>query len=105
VTLVSAGTGLPELATAIIAGIRKHAGVAVGNVIGSNIFNVFGILGTVAVVRPVPVAPKLAGYDMWWMIGVSLVAVFPVLRRGRTISRWDGALALAAYVIYLVTLL
>jgi len=105
VTLVSAGTGLPELATSIIAGIRRHAGVAVGNVIGSNIFNVLGILGTVAVVRPVPVSDQLAVHDMLWMIGISLVAVYPVVRPGRRITRLGGALALAAYVVYVMTLL
>jgi cation:H+ antiporter len=104
-TLVSAGTGLPELATAIMAGIRRHAGVAVGNVIGSNIFNVFGILGTVALVQPIPVAVQIAGRDMWWMIGFCLVAVIPVIHRGRRISRFEGALAVAAYVLYIATLL
>jgi cation:H+ antiporter len=105
VTLVSAGTGLPELATSIIAGMRKHAGVAVGNVIGSNIFNVFGILGTVAVVRPVAVADQLATHDMVWMIGISVIAVYAVALPRRRISRFEGALALAAYVVYVMTLL
>lgn len=104
-TLVSAGTGLPEMATAIMAGIRKHAAVAVGNVIGSNIFNVFAILGTVAVIRPVPVAPRIAGWDMWWMLGFSVLALFPVIHRGRRISRFDGVVALLAYGVYIATLL
>jgi len=105
VTLISAGTGLPELATAIMAGVRKHAAVAVGNVIGSNIFNVFGILGTVAVVRPVNVSSLLAGRDMWWMLGFSLIAVIPALHRGRRISRVEGVIALGCYVAYIATLL
>jgi cation:H+ antiporter len=105
VTLVSAGTGLPELATAIVAGYRKHASVAVANVIGSNIFNVFGILGTVAAVRAVPVAHKIATHDMWWMLGFCAVAIFPLIHRRRRISRIEGAVAVAAYVLYLITLL
>lgn len=104
-TLVSAGTGLPELATAVMAGIRKHAAVAVGNVIGSNIFNVFGILGTVAIVRPVPVAANIVFHDMWWMLGFCLVAVLPILKSGRLISRFEGMLAVAAYIVYISTLL
>jgi cation:H+ antiporter len=104
-TLVSAGTGLPELATAIMAGIRRHAAVAVGNVIGSNIFNVFGILGTVAIVRPVPVAAEIVSRDMWWMLGFCLIAVLPLMRSGRLISRFEGVLAVAAYVVYIGTLL
>jgi cation:H+ antiporter len=104
-TLVSAGTGLPELATAIMAGIRRHAGVAVGNVIGSNIFNVLGILGTVAIVQPVPVAVEIVSRDMWWMLGFCLIAVLPLLKTGRVISRFEGTLAVAAYVVYISTLL
>ncbi len=104
-TLVSAGTGLPELATAIIAGIRKHAGVAVGNVIGSNIFNVFGILGTVAIVKPIPVADSIVTHDMAWMLGFCLVAVVPILKPGRRISRFEGVLAVGVYLVYIATLL
>lgn len=105
VTIISAGTGLPELAAAIMAGIRKHAAVAVGNVIGSNIFNIFGILGTVSLVRPINVSPLLAGRDMGWMLAFSLIAVIPVLHRGRRISRVEGIIALACYVVYIATLL
>jgi len=104
-TLVSAGTGLPELATAIMAGRRGHSAVAVGNVIGSNIFNVFGILGTVAIIKPAQVSDRLATYDMWWMLGFCLVALFAVFHRGQRISRVEGSLALAIYVLYLYTLL
>jgi cation:H+ antiporter len=104
-TLVSAGTGLPELATAIIAGISKHAGVAVGNVIGSNIFNVFGILGTVAVVQPIPVSESIVNLDMWWMLAFCLVPVIPILKTGRRISRFEGVLALGAFVVFIVILL
>ena len=105
VTLISAGTGLPELATAIMAGIRRHAAVAVGNVIGSNIFNVFGIMGTVALVKPLDVSPLLAGRDMWWMLGFSIIVIFPALHRGRRISRIEGMVALACYIVFIATLL
>ncbi len=105
ITLVSAGTGLPELATAVVAGVRKHAGVAVGNVVGSNIFNVCGILGTVSVVHPVRVSPEIAGGDVRWMLGFCLVALFPALHPGRRLSRIEGLIAIAAYGLYLAWLL
>jgi cation:H+ antiporter len=108
-TLVSAGTGLPELATAIVAGYRRHAAVAVGNVIGSNIFNVFGILGLVSLVSPVEVSDLIRTRDMWWMFAFSLavlgLALVPILVRGRAASRLVGLGAMAAYVVYLSTLL
>jgi cation:H+ antiporter len=104
ITLVSAGTGLPELATAIVAGIRKHASVAVGNVIGSNIFNIFGILGTVAMVSPVPVSRRIFAADMWWMLAFSLLALLPIFNRHRRPSRIEGAVIFAAYVVYVISL-
>jgi cation:H+ antiporter len=104
VTLVSAGTGLPELATAIVAGTRRHTSVAIGNVIGSNIFNVLGILGTVAMVSPIKASTQLIHQDALWMLGISVIALVPALKPGRTISRPEGAVLLAAYGGYLVWL-
>lgn len=104
ITLVSAGTGLPELATSIVASVRKHAGVAVGNVIGSNIFNVFGILGTVALVSPIPVSREIFAGDMWWMLAFSLVVLVPVLVHRRRLSRIEGVVLFLAYVAYVVHL-
>jgi cation:H+ antiporter len=104
ITLVSAGTGLPELATAIIAGLKKHTSVAVGNVIGSNIFNVFAILGTVAVVSPVPVARPLFRVDMWWMLAFSVIALFPVFVRHKRLARIAGGIVFVVYITYVVTL-
>jgi len=103
-TLVSAGTGLPEMATAIVAGIRKHGTVAVGNVIGSNIFNVLAILGTVAIVSPVTVAKRIFQADMWWMLGFSLIALLPVFVRQKQLARVAGAIVFVVYITYVVTL-
>lgn len=105
VTMVSIGTSLPELATCVMAGVRRHSAVAVGNLIGSNIFNTCGILGTVAVTRTVGVGHAFIARDMWWMLAFCLVAIVPAAARGRGISRLDGLAALAAYVVYLATLL
>lgn len=104
ITLVSAGTGLPELATSLVAGLRRHTAVAIGNVIGSNIFNVFGILGAVALVHPIPASAKLIRHDALWMLGISLLALVPVLKPGRTVTRLEGGALLAAYTGYLVWL-
>lgn len=104
ITLVSAGTGLPELATAIMAGIRRQSSMAIGNVIGSNIFNVFGILGTVAFVQPIPVAEQIIRWDAMWMLLFSLVALFPVFKPSRRLSRLEGSIILAGYVAYVVSL-
>jgi cation:H+ antiporter len=103
-TLVSAGTGLPELATAIVAGIRRHSAVAVGNVIGSNIFNVFGILGTVALVHPIEASARLIHHDALWMLGISALVLLPSAKAARSMSRLEGAAFLAVYAAYIVWL-
>jgi cation:H+ antiporter len=104
ITLVSAGTGLPELATAIVSGLRKHPSVAIGNVIGSNIFNVLGILGTVALVKEIPASQQIVREDALWMIGFSLLLLLPVFKPGRRLSRLEGLLLLVFYGVYLYTL-
>ena len=72
--------------------------------IGSNVFNVLGILGVTAIIAPIPVAPALVQSDMWWMIGTSLL-LLPVLRSQARISRGEGAVLLAVYLTYLFVLL
>ncbi len=104
ITLVSAGTGLPELTTAIIAGARKHPSVAIGNVIGSNIFNVLGILGTVALVRKVPASPQIIQVDALWMLGFSALLLVPLFKPSRRLTRFEGIVLLAAYGFYIYTI-
>ena len=103
-TIVAGGTGAPELATSLIAAYRKRTDVAVANMIGSNIFNVLGILGVTSLITPIPVAAALVQSDMWWMIGTALL-MLPVLRSHARISRGEGAVLLAVYLTYLVALL
>ena len=103
-TIVAGGTGAPELATSLVAAFRKRTDVAVANMIGSNIFNIFGILGVTALIAPIPVSPALVGSDMWWMTGTALL-LLPLLRSGARISRAEGALLLGAYVLYIALLL
>jgi cation:H+ antiporter len=105
-TVVAAGTSLPELATSVIAAIRGERDIAVGNVIGSNLFNILSILGLASIVTPggLVVAPSMLSFDMPIMIAVA-IACLPVFFIGYTIYRWEGAFFLlyyAAYTTYLV---
>ncbi len=102
-TLVALGTSLPELATSLVAAARGHADVAIGNVVGSNIFNVLAILGITAMTRTLTVAPGIAAFDMWVMVGSSVALLAIVLLRG-TIGRLGGGVFLGAYVVYIYVL-
>jgi cation:H+ antiporter len=103
-TIVSAGTGLPEVVASLVSSIRGRSDVAIGNVIGSNLFNILGILGLSALAAPLPVQPELFASDCWWMLGVTLL-LFPIMFTGLRVSRWEGALLLATYCVYLGLLL
>lgn len=103
-TIVAAGTSAPELAASIAASRKGHADLAIGNLLGSSVFNILGILGVTAAAHPIAVAPEIIRSDAWWMLGTT-VALFPLMRAGRKISRVDGAIMLAAYLVYLVLLL
>ena len=99
-TLVAVGTSLPELSISVIAALRKHADVAVGNVLGSNIFNLLGILGVSAFLQPLPVHARVLQFDQWVMLGASLLLLL-LLYTGRRLSRIEGGLLLFAYVVYI----
>ena len=99
-TLVAIGTSLPELATAIVAGLRGHSDVALGNVIGSNIFNILLIIGVLALIVPFTVAEQVVSLDMWVMGAVSLL-VLPFVAFGWRIGRSSGVLFLLAYGGYI----
>ena len=103
-TIVAIGTSMPELATSVIAARKGHADVAIGNIIGSNIFNILGILGITALVLPLDVPGSIARFDIWVMLGATL-ALLIVARTGAQIGRAEGAALLAAYVAYLGWLL
>ena len=101
-TVVAIGTSMPELTTSIVAARRGHADLAVANVIGSNIFNILGVLGTVALVHPVAVSGRIE-FDMLWMLGFSLMLA-PMMR-DKKVSRFEGALLVSAWLVYLSWLL
>ena len=103
-TIVSIGTSLPELATSVVAATKRNTDIAVGNIVGSNIFNVFFILGTSAVIYPVPV-PAGAMVDVLFniLLGLLLFA-FIFTGKGRRIERWEGILFILLYVGYIIYL-
>ncbi|GHA84855.1 calcium/sodium antiporter [Modicisalibacter luteus] len=98
-TLVAVGTSLPEMAVSVIAALRRHADVAVGNILGSNIFNVLGILGVSAILQPLPVAGRILVFDQWVMLG-SAVVLLAFLYTGLRLSRVEGAILLGSYGVY-----
>ncbi|WP_430436775.1 calcium/sodium antiporter [Oceanibaculum nanhaiense] len=102
-TIVAVGTSLPELATAIVAAIRRHADVVLANIVGSNIFNVLAILGITATIAPIGVSERFLLIDGPIMLVVTLLA-FVILLRARTVSRLIGGGFLASYCGYILFL-
>lgn len=100
-TIVAAGTSLPEVASSIVAALRGERDIAVGNVVGSNLFNILGCLGLAGLVAPQPlaVAPALLAFDLPVMLAVAF-ACLPVFFTGARIERWEGALLLGYYLAY-----
>jgi len=103
-TLVALGTSLPELATTVMAAIRKQADVALGNVIGSNMFNLLAIIGIAALVGPIPVAPEFLRFDLWVMLAASLILI-PFVMFRQDIGRVWGVLLSASYLVYIYVVL
>lgn len=102
-TIVAIGTSLPELATSVIAALRKQTEIAVGNVVGSNIFNIFSILGITALIMPIPADPRFAIMDMPWVAATAVsLTILAFLLGG--LPRIAGVLLLAAYGGYIYLL-
>ncbi len=98
-TVVAVGTSLPELVTAVIAALKKQADVAFGNIVGSNIYNILGILGITAVVQPLDVPREIADFDIWVMLAATVLLLFFAIS-GWRVSRREGGVLLALYVAY-----
>ena len=98
-TIVAIGTSLPELVTSVMAARKGHGEIAVGNVIGSNIFNVLGILGITAMVTPLAVPAEMIGMTLWVFIGAALAPLILMLAFG-VLNRLAGALLLSVYFGY-----
>lgn len=103
VSIVAFGTSVPELATSLIAAFKKEMDISVGNIIGSNIFNIWGILGITAAIKPISVNQQILDFDMYWLIGICVVLLLFMLpvKRGK-ILRWNGAILVVSYAFYLI---
>jgi cation:H+ antiporter len=98
-TIVAVGTSLPELATAVVAAMKRHSEVAVGNIMGAGIYNLLMIIGLVGLVVPIPIPPQILSFDLWFMIAVTLLLLTLLLVNGG-LSRPAGALFLACFTAY-----
>jgi len=103
-TIISIGTSLPELATSVVAALKKNPDIAVGNVIGSNIFNIFWVLGFSAVIRPVVFTPIL-NFDVLFVVFITvLLFIYMFVGKKNVIQKWQGASLATLYVAYIVYL-
>jgi len=103
VTIVAFGTSAPELAASLVAVYRKEEALSIGNLIGSNIFNILGIVGATSLIKQISVNSKILSVDLWWVIGIP-VLVYPFLLTKMKISKMEGFLLLGAYILYIVLL-
>ncbi len=103
-TIVAVGTSLPELATTVVAAIKREGDIAFGNIIGSSIFNSLGVLGATAVVQPIAIPEDIATFDIWVMLGATGALLLFAITSWR-INRVEGGVLLAGYVAYLGMLL
>ena len=105
-TIVAAGTSMPEVATSIMAAIKGERDIAVGNVVGSNTFNILGGLGITGLIAPsgIVVPPAVMNFDLWVMLAVCFACI-PVFLTGREIARWEGGVFLGYYVAYVAYLI
>ena len=98
-TIVAVGTSMPELVTSVMAALRKHADVAYGNIVGSNIFNVLFILGTTSIISPIDIPAQIADFDIWVMLVATGLLVY-FASTGAKLQRWEGWVFMACYAAY-----
>ena len=100
VTVVAFGTSVPELATSAVAAFRKHVDISIGNLIGSNVFNIHGVLGATAIASEISVSESILSFDFLWMFGF-VVALVPAIYFKKRFNRYDGIIFLSAYIAYI----
>jgi cation:H+ antiporter len=103
-TIVAVGTSLPELATSVVAALRKHADIAIGNAVGSNIFNIFFVLGTTSTIAPLPISGALNFDIMVSIIATGLLLLFMFVGGKRRLVRWEGGVFVGMYIAYVTYL-
>jgi len=102
ITMVAVGTSIPEVATSVIAALKKETDISVGNIIGSNIMNILSVLGFTSLVSPISVSAESSGFDIPWMLGVSLLFLLLMLPASRSrITRWEGSFMIVIYLLYI----
>ncbi len=105
VTMVAVGTSIPEVATSVIAALKKETDISVGNIIGSNIMNVLSVLGITSLISPIKVNAEISHFDIPWMLGISLLLLLLMLPASRSrITRWEGTFMIMIYLLYIYLL-
>jgi len=104
ITIIAFGTSVPELVTSGVAAFRKETDIALGNLIGSNVFNIMSVIGITAMIKPIPVSESIINYDMIWMLGISLL-LLPLMLIGKKMGKLKGVMLFGTYVVYILTLL
>jgi len=104
ITILALGTSLPELTTAIIASIKKETDLALGNLLGSNIFNILSILGITSIITEIQVSELIVDVDMIWMLGITFL-ILPFMLTGKHVERWEGILLLVVYCYYVYSVI
>ena len=106
ISVVSIGTSIPELVTSVIAIAKKEKGISLGNLLGSNVFNIFAVIGITSIIHPIKVIDQgLFSSDLWWMIGVcSILAPLALLPKRNSFYLWKGIVLLIIYMCFLWTL-
>ncbi len=100
-TIVALGTSLPELATSIVASYKGQTDLALGNLMGSNIFNILSILGITSIIKEIEVSDQILKTDIWWMLIITLL-VLPLMVSRRRVGRIDGSILIAVYLVYVI---
>jgi cation:H+ antiporter len=102
ITMVAVGTSIPELATSVIAALKKETDISVGNIIGSNIMNILSVLGFTGIMGNIGVDAALARFDIPWMLGVTVLLLLIMVPAARSrITRWEGGLMIVIYLLYI----
>ncbi len=102
ITMVAVGTSIPEVATSVIAALKKETEISVGNIIGSNIMNILSVLGLTSLVRPIRVSAEMIRFDIPWMLAVAVLMLLLMLPAARSrITRWEGSFMIVIYLLYI----
>jgi cation:H+ antiporter len=106
ISLLAFGTSLPELTTSVVAAFKKEMDISIGNIIGSNIFNILAVLGVSSLVKPLAISSEFITVDIFWMLGISaLLFIFILPFRGGKLTRLKGLILFLAYLVYLYFLI